>query len=401
MSNLSLFESYLEKWGAQPDGEPFKTHAGHLLPIDLGGRPAMIKIARHIDERVGGRVMQWWDGQGAARIYAYDEVEGALLMERAIGSGDLLRMARGEADDQASRIVCGTLELLHAERVSAVPHGLLSLASFFASLAPMAQREGGLMADCARTADELLTSQRDVVVLHGDAHHGNVLDFGDRGWLAIDPKRVTGERCYDYVNVLCNPDLETCAEPARFARQVEVIVAAARLDRSRLLKWVMAHAALSAAWFLEDGDRNMANSELAVARLAQHALEQNRRSCCPQDCRRHLPCIELHSSRAAAAISLHLMAQLPRFSLGKGISTPQPSAPKRKPKVLKSDRAVLPHLRESSSLQRLCDNCSSTSSSDTSPMKPTLCVGSRRSIAWAKMTAGSASSWSYRRCKFG
>ncbi|WP_454908525.1 aminoglycoside phosphotransferase family protein [Variovorax gossypii] len=65
MSNLTLFNSYLQSWNAQPDGEPFATHAGHLLPVRLDGHPdgraGMIKIARHIDERVGAQVMRWWD----------------------------------------------------------------------------------------------------------------------------------------------------------------------------------------------------------------------------------------------------------------------------------------------------------------------------------------------------
>lgn len=128
------------------------------------------------------------------------------------------------------------------------------------------------MAECSVVASELLGSQREHVVLHGDAHHSNILDFGERGWLAIDPKRVTGERYYDYVNVLCNPDLKTSVDPVRFARQVNIVVSVAGLERRRLLQWVMAHAALSAAWFLEDGDRDEAECELAVARLAQQAL---------------------------------------------------------------------------------------------------------------------------------
>lgn len=33
-----------------------------------------------------------------------------------------------------------------------------------------------------------------MVTLHGDLHHGNVLDFGASGWLAIDPKGLKGER---------------------------------------------------------------------------------------------------------------------------------------------------------------------------------------------------------------
>jgi len=31
---------------------------------------------------------------------------------------------------------------------------------------------------------------REVGVLYGDLHHGNVLNFDAHGWLAIDPKRA-------------------------------------------------------------------------------------------------------------------------------------------------------------------------------------------------------------------
>lgn len=276
MSTLTQFDTDLQNWNAHPDGEPFSTHAGDLLPVRLDGhadgRRAMIKIARHIDERIGGQVMRWWDGDGAACVYAYDEDTGVLLMERAIGSGDLLKMALQGKDDAATGIVCRTIDRLHARRTSPPPKELLPLTHFFESLGPMARREGGLMAECAVVAEELLGSQREHVVLHGDAHHSNILDFGERGWLAIDPKRVTGERYYDYVNVLCNPELKTCIDPMRFSRQVDIVVEAARLERRRLLQWVQAHAALSAAWFLEDGERDMANNELAVACLAQQAL---------------------------------------------------------------------------------------------------------------------------------
>jgi streptomycin 6-kinase len=162
-------------------------------------------------------------------------------------------MAMEGEDDAATCIVCRTIGRLHAQRPLPPPGDLLPLTRFFESLAPMARREGGMMAECAVVADELLASQREHVVLHGDAHHSNILDFGKRGWLAIDPKRVIGERCYDYVNVLCNPDLKTRIDPTRFAQQVDIVVDAAGLERRRLLQWVMAHAALSAAWFLEDG----------------------------------------------------------------------------------------------------------------------------------------------------
>ena len=65
-------------------------------------------------------------------------------------------------------------------------------------------------------------------VLHGDIHHDNILDFGKRGWLAIDPKRLQGERGFDYANLFCNPDLADpsrpiAASPGRFARRLEIV----------------------------------------------------------------------------------------------------------------------------------------------------------------------------------
>lgn len=110
-------------------------------------------------------------------------------------------------------------------------------------------------------------------MLHGDMHHDNVLDFGARGWLAIDPKRVRGERGFDYANLLCNPALPTASNPERFRRQVEVIVEAAQLDRHRLLQWVLAFAGLSAAWFLEDDLQDQASGQLKVAQIAISMLD--------------------------------------------------------------------------------------------------------------------------------
>jgi streptomycin 6-kinase len=86
-------------------------------------------------------------------------------------------------------------------------------------------------------------------------HRGNVLNFGSRGWLAIDPKGLMGmgERYFDYANILCNPDEQAATAPGRLMWQTSVIAEAAHLDRSRLLAWIVAWAGLSAAFGLEDG----------------------------------------------------------------------------------------------------------------------------------------------------
>lgn len=102
-------------------------------------------------------------------------------------------------------------------------------------------------------------------------HHGNVLNFGSRGWLAIDPKGLIGERYFDYADILCNPDEETATAPGRPLRQANVIADAAHLDRNRLLECVVAWAGLSAAFLLEDGlppEGALKFTELAAAPLS-------------------------------------------------------------------------------------------------------------------------------------
>jgi streptomycin 6-kinase len=62
---------------------------------------------------IGARVLQWWDGNGAAQSML-DQDSGALLMERATGSKHLLHMAREGEDDAATNCICHTIEQLHS-----------------------------------------------------------------------------------------------------------------------------------------------------------------------------------------------------------------------------------------------------------------------------------------------
>ena len=180
-----MFDEYLRRWRLTPDGDPIVTHSSRLLPVRRDGAPAMLKIAVEAEEKRGGLLMAWWDGQGAARVLAQDGK--ALLLERAEGKDSLLDMAVNGRDDEASRIICAVIARLHAPR-GPPPPDLIPLARWFQDLAPAAAAHGGILTLCTATSRRLLDSPQDVVVLHGDIHHGNILDFGPRGWLAIDPK---------------------------------------------------------------------------------------------------------------------------------------------------------------------------------------------------------------------
>lgn len=264
----ALFESYLRRWSLTPDGAPIVTHTSHLLPVRRDGVPLMLKVSHAPEERFGGQLMLWWDGDGAVRVIEHDD--DALLMERAEGPRSLAAMAQDGEDDAASRILCDVAARLHAPRPGPLPEAV-PLEIWFRELWPMAEQRGGVLARSAASARALLDTPREISVLHGDLHHGNVLDGGARGFLAIDPKRLLGERGYDFANIFCNPDAAVALQPGRLARQAHVVAEAADLDRGRLLQWVLAYAGLSAAWHFGDGSDAML--ALGVAEIALAEIE--------------------------------------------------------------------------------------------------------------------------------
>jgi streptomycin 6-kinase len=133
---------------------------------------------------------------------------------------------------------------------------------------------GGFPAALFRRADalrrDLLTSAGAPTVLHGDLHHGNVLRAQRAAWLAIDPKGLAGDRCFD----LCQFVREGAqrrpqrVRPGVHARRLDVLCAELGLDRQRAKDWCFVHAVLDACWSFEDDlpwERAVAYAEATLA----------------------------------------------------------------------------------------------------------------------------------------
>jgi streptomycin 6-kinase len=275
----SLVADYLHRWGAEPDGAVFSTPTSILAPARVGDAPVMLKIATEAEEARGNQLMIWWRGRGAAGVLEHDD--HAVLLERAVGTRSLVHMAEsgGNSDEEATRILCEVGMRLHAVEAPAdctTPSDPIPLRQWFGGLFAHASTVGGFHTRAAVIARELLANQREIHVLHGDLHHGNVLDFGAQqhpktdGWLAIDPKYLIGDRAFDFTNILCNPTPEVAARPARFARQVDVIADAADLERERLLRWAVAWCALSSSWATDDA--TWRDSTIALGLQAERML---------------------------------------------------------------------------------------------------------------------------------
>ncbi|WP_036288672.1 aminoglycoside phosphotransferase family protein [Methylocystis sp. ATCC 49242] len=262
-----MFADYLDRWELTPVGEPVVTHSSRLLPVRRYGVAAMLKIALTEREKVGGVIMSWWGGDRAARVLARDGA--AILLEWAENNISLADLARNGRDDEASRIMCEVIAGLHAPRPDP-PGGLLPLDKCLEGFESTAAGLGGILVTAAAAAKDLLAAPQDVVVLHGDIHHDNILHFGARGWLAIDSIPGLGERGFDYANIFCNPDSDLALAGGRLARQATVIAEAAGLERRRLLQWVLSYAGWSVTWLSHDPDE--ASLRLAVAEAAAAEL---------------------------------------------------------------------------------------------------------------------------------
>ncbi len=266
----SKFDNWLVRWNLAQDGEAIMTgqSSSLLLPVLHDGARAILKIAVDEEEIRGGDMMDWYSGHGAAKVLAHEGP--ALLLERLSGPRDLPTMARSGDDDEATEIICAVVARLHAPKERAPPKSLVPTRIWFRQLDPAADRYGGILKTCAIAARGLLAHPQDVLPLHGDVHHRNILDGGARGWLAIDPKGVLGERAFDYANLFRNPDACFAGEPDRLRRRVDIVTRAASLEPKRLLTWILAYAGLTAAWTMDSGGQDEAG--LAIASLAAAEL---------------------------------------------------------------------------------------------------------------------------------
>lgn len=161
-------------------------------------------------------------------------------------------MAESGSDAEASAVLVSTVNTLHDRRppLSSDEVPLVPLRQWFSELLTTDSNDPLIRTAADVAASELAaTRPDDERALHGDIHHGNVLDFGDR-WAAIDPKGLFGHRAFDYANILCNPNLAAAAD--NLTERLDNISSQAEIDRDLLVRWTVAWCGLSLVWHQHD-----------------------------------------------------------------------------------------------------------------------------------------------------
>ena len=209
------------------------------------------------------RALQYFDGNGAVKLLDADENKGWLLLERCSPGVSLSQLK----DDRATLIAIQTMQSLWRacdddhwkfRHIKNRLQGLQRAKQLNSSIPKK------LIHDAIFMSDELLSSLGEVVLLHGDLHHDNILSASRQPFLVIDPNGIVGEREYEIGALMRNPysTIETDTNLKKcFDRRLSIITELTRFNRERLLMWTFVQAVLAAWWHVEDNTNWIENMQ--------------------------------------------------------------------------------------------------------------------------------------------
>ncbi len=232
-----------QQWSLELEDSFPEAHVSFVAPAG----DAVLKINfPDADSEHEADALAHWAGRGAVRLLAHDPERRALLVERCRPGTTLWELPEDEAN-----AIAGDL-LRRLWRPAPAEHGFRLLADEAERWAEslVGRPYGDLAVGLIR---ELGPTQGEQVVVHQDFHGGNVLR-SPRGWLAIDPKPLVGEREFDTASLIRDRRDELVRDPQpkrRLRRRLDQLAEALELDRERMRGWAIAHAL---AWGVsEDG----------------------------------------------------------------------------------------------------------------------------------------------------
>ena len=257
----ALTQELEERWSLSV-GPPFPNLSYNWVApaVREDGTPAVLKLSFPGEKefRTEAEALEAFDGGGICRLLGVDLDRGAMLLERLEPGRPLA--AVGD-DEEATAIAAGVMKKLW--RPAPPDHGLPLVSDWARGFERLRGRFGGgtgpmparLVEEAESLFADLLASQGEPLLLHGDLHQENILSAGREPWLAIDPKGVVGEAAYDTAALLHNPvrALNTPDPRGLTRRRLDALSGELGLDRDRVRAWGLAQAVLAAYWSLEDG----------------------------------------------------------------------------------------------------------------------------------------------------
>jgi streptomycin 6-kinase len=265
----TLVQTYAEKWNLTVEGPVTNLSYNYVLKAkDSEGRPVILKLGiPNFDFKSEIRTLESYNGQGCAKLLKADPEFGAMLLEQLL-PGTMLSDVENEV-----------MVVEHYTKVWRAIRRPLPNAGSTPSIMDWASgleryRKSCLNGDMPIPMElvnlaedffhEITETSAGPELLHGDLHHENILLSDEHGWMAIDPKGVSGDPYFDLISFLVN-HLITKTNPKDLLKlRIDLLCRFMKLDRERLLKAAVAMGTLYACWGVEDNDEDWKNTYQCV-----------------------------------------------------------------------------------------------------------------------------------------
>jgi streptomycin 6-kinase len=251
------FREALKYWNVEAENW-FGTETSLIGIGKRDDQPVVVKLILDPDddEWNSGAIVEAFEGRGMVRLL--DRRDGAMLLERLDPGTPLFEIALEGHDQEATTIIASVILQMTPREPPSNTMTALKLFEGFERHRARGSSEipDDLFMEAKLVYREMVETQKEVRLLHGDLQHYNVLNDSNRGWIGIDPKGVVAEREFEIGAALRNP----WSMPDLFAsrpvieRRVSQYADALDLDPVRIKRWAFAQAVLSAIWSVEDSE---------------------------------------------------------------------------------------------------------------------------------------------------
>ena len=264
-------DDYLSAFSARNPEPLATTPRASLWRVDTDYGPSVLKVLSDrglkAGERIGALALQEWKGDGAAHLYELHDQ--AMLLEYLHGPciGEIVTI--GHHVEAAPILANLAIKLRKPASVNIRAMGFIAVQNNFdaaltkADIASFPLRYQTIFIRARRIWHSLIESTQEYCLLHGDLNLDNVLQ-SPRGWMAIDPKGLIGDPCYEFAITFRTPfnKPEITASRERIKTLAKIYSSQTGLDELRILQFGFAHVALSLSWHLSRGNYPSADLEL-------------------------------------------------------------------------------------------------------------------------------------------
>jgi len=277
LESIPLVIASCEKKWSLKVSPPFELSYNYVAPATRAdGTKAVLKIGFPKDREFKTEIqaLEVFNGEGMVKLLEIDAENSAILIEQVLPGKPLSQMAD---DDEATKIIARVMKKLWKPLPK--NHSFITVKDWSSEIFDYhknSSNEDGLIPmylidKATRLFIELLDSEDEQVLVHGDLHHDNILASERDGWIVIDPKGIAAEPAYEVAAMIRNPyeklknidDLDTLLR-----RRIKILSAELNFDPERISKWCFVQTVLSAVWNVDNKKGTDHCTRVAEALLA-------------------------------------------------------------------------------------------------------------------------------------